>query len=93
MWLFRSDHNRRLYQSARIHEIDIPYPLEQINAACREVVRANEGSTDYLRPVAYRGLGGFGLSADTPVDVAVAPRDLGFAGGCDAHDRRGDRRR
>ena len=76
--IFRlNDHNRRLYQSAKIHEIDIPYPLEQINAACREVIAANGNTTDYLRPVAYRGLGGFGLSAETPVDVAVATWKMG----------------
>ena len=76
--IFRlTDHNRRLYLSAKIHEIDIPYSLEQINAACREVIAANGNSTDYLRPVAYRGLGGFGLSAETPVDVAVATWKMG----------------
>src|SRR5690606_35693270 len=31
----------------------------------------------YLRPIAYRGLGGFGLSADTPIDVAVAAGHVG----------------
>ena len=83
--IFRlDDHNRRLFQSARIHEIDIPYSLAQINAACHEVVRANEGKTDYLRPVAYRGLGGFGLSADTPVDVAVATWKMGQYLGAEA---------
>lgn len=76
--IFRlTDHNRRLYLSAKIHEIDIPYSLEQINAACREVIAANGNTTDYLRPVAYRGLGGFGLSAETPVDVAVATWKMG----------------
>lgn len=76
--IFRlTDHNRRLYLSAKIHEIDIPYSLEQINAACREVIAANNHTTDYLRPVAYRGLGGFGLSAETPVDVAVATWKMG----------------
>ncbi|TWG94358.1 branched-chain amino acid aminotransferase [Luteimonas sp. J16] len=76
--IFRlTDHNRRLFMSAKIHEIDIPYSLEQINAACREVIAANGNSTDYLRPVAFRGLGGFGLSAETPVDVAVATWKMG----------------
>ena len=76
--IFRlNDHNRRLYLSAKIHEIDIPYSLEQINAACREVIAANNNTTDYLRPVAYRGLGGFDLSAETPVDVAVATWKMG----------------
>ena len=76
--IFRlTDHNRRLFMSAKIHEIDIPYSLDEINAACREVISANGNSTDYLRPVAYRGLGGFGLSAETPVDVAVASWKMG----------------
>ena len=48
------------------------------------MVRANEGKTDYLRPVAYRGLGGFGLSAETPVDVAVATWKMGQYLGAEA---------
>lgn len=76
--IFRlTDHNKRLYQSARIHEIDIPYDLATINAACREVIRKNGFKQAYLRPVAFRGLGGFGLSADTPTDVAVATWQMG----------------
>ena len=76
--IFRlTDHNRRLFASAKIYDMAIPYTLEQINAACREVIQANGNSTDYLRPVAYRGLGGFGLSADTPVEVAVATWKMG----------------
>ena len=76
--IFRlTDHNKRLYASAKIYDMAIPYSLEQINAACREVLKANENTTDYLRPVAYRGLGGFGLSADTPVEVAVATWKMG----------------
>jgi branched-chain amino acid aminotransferase len=76
--IFRlTDHNRRLFASAKIYDMAIPYTLEQINAACREVIHANGNTTDYLRPVAYRGLGGFGLSADTPVEVAVATWKMG----------------
>ncbi|MEO5566831.1 MAG: branched-chain amino acid transaminase [Luteimonas sp.] len=76
--IFRlSDHTRRLFASARIYEMQIPYTLEQINAACREVLHRNDLKAGYLRPVAYRGLGGFGLSADTPIDVAVAAWKMG----------------
>ena len=76
--IFRlTDHNRRLFASAKIYDLELPYTLEQLNEACREVIRANGNSTDYLRPVAYRGLGGFGLSADTPIDVAVATWKMG----------------
>jgi branched-chain amino acid aminotransferase len=76
--IFRlTDHNRRLFASAKIYDLEIPYTLDEINAACREVIAANGNTTDYLRPVAYRGLGGFGLSADTPIDVAVATWKMG----------------
>ena len=76
--IFRlSDHNRRLFASAKIYDMVIPYSLEEINAACREVVKRNGLAKAYLRPVAYRGLGGFGLSAETPIDVAVATWPMG----------------
>jgi branched-chain amino acid aminotransferase len=76
--IFRlSDHNRRLFASARIYEMAIPYTLEQINAACREVLTRNGLASGYLRPLAYRGLGGFGLSAETPIDVSVAAWTMG----------------
>lgn len=76
--IFRlTDHIKRLFQSAKIYDIAIPYTLEEINAACREVVKANGLTKAYLRPVAYRGLGGFGLSAETPTDVAVASWFMG----------------
>ncbi len=76
--IFRlSDHNRRLFASAKIYDMVIPYSVDELNAACREVVKRNGLSKAYLRPVAYRGLGGFGLSADTPIDVAVATWPMG----------------
>ena len=76
--IFRlSDHNRRLFHSAKIYDIAIPYTLDEINAACREVIKANGLTKAYLRPVAFRGLGGFGLSAETPTDVAVAAWQMG----------------
>jgi branched-chain amino acid aminotransferase len=55
----------------------IPYDAGQLAAACREVIGANGLSQAYLRPVAYRGLGGFGLAAETPIDVAVAAWPMG----------------
>ncbi len=76
--IFRlSDHIRRLYASARIYDMPIPYTLDELNAASRDVVKRNGLSKAYLRPVAYRGLGGFGLAADTPTDVAVAAWEMG----------------
>ena len=76
--IFRlTDHMKRLYLSAKVYDIVIPYTLAQLNAAAREVIKANGLGKAYLRPVAFRGLGGFGLSADTPIDVAVAAWEMG----------------
>ncbi len=76
--IFRlTDHNKRLYASARIYDMPMPYDLATINAACREVIKKNDLTKAYLRPFAYRGLGGFGLSADTPVEMSVASWFMG----------------
>ncbi|MEO6226284.1 MAG: branched-chain amino acid transaminase [Thermomonas sp.] len=76
--IFRlTDHTKRLFASAKIYDMVIPYTVDELNAACREVVKRNALSKAYLRPVAYRGLGGFGLSAETPIDVAVATWPMG----------------
>ena len=77
------DHIRRLFQSARIYDIDMPWSPDEIEAAVRAVLAANGLGSAYLRPVAFRGLGGFGLSADTPTDVAVAAWEMGAYLGAD----------
>ena len=83
--LFRlGDRNRRLFNSAKIYDIAIPYTLEQINAACRDIVSANGLRAAYLRPVAFRGAGSVGIAADTPIDVAVAALDFGRYLGAEA---------
>jgi branched-chain amino acid aminotransferase len=74
------DHTRRLFDSAKIYRIDIPYTPDQINAACKEVVVVNgldRGA--YLRPFAFRGYGEIGVAPKTPppVDTAVAAFEWG----------------
>ena len=76
--IFRlSDHIKRLFDSAKIYDIAMPYSQDELKAACHEVVKANQFTKAYLRPIAFRGLGGFGLSAETPTDVAVAAWEMG----------------
>jgi branched-chain amino acid aminotransferase len=76
--IFRlTDHMRRLFLSAKVYDLPMPYSLDELNQACRDVIRANGFGACYLRPVAFRGLGGFGLSADCPTDVAVAAWQMG----------------
>ena len=74
------DHTRRLYDSARIYRIQIPFQPDQINAACREAIAANSLSKGaYLRPIAFRGYGEMGVvpKHEPPVDVAVAAWEWG----------------
>ena len=76
--IFRlTDHLVRLFHSAKTYDMALPYTHDEIAAACREVVKKNGLAAAYLRPVAWRGLGGFGLSAETPIDVAVAAWPMG----------------
>jgi branched-chain amino acid aminotransferase len=76
--IFRlTDHLKRLYLSAKIYDIEIPYSIDELAEACRAVVKKNDLKAAYLRPVAFRGLGGFGLSAECPTDVAVATWPMG----------------
>ncbi|MEZ5543671.1 MAG: branched-chain amino acid transaminase [Lysobacteraceae bacterium] len=83
--IFRlTDHNKRLFASAKIYDIPVPYSLEQINQACRDIVRANKlEKAAYLRPIVFRGLGGFGLSAECPSEVTVASWNMGRYLGAD----------
>jgi branched-chain amino acid aminotransferase len=79
--IFRlTDHTRRLFDSAKIYRIEIPYTEEQINAACKAVVAVN-GLTKgaYLRPLVFRGYGEIGVTpkVDPPTEVAIAAMDWG----------------
>jgi branched-chain amino acid aminotransferase len=86
--IFRlSDHTRRLYDSAKIYRIVIPFTPEQLNAAQREVVAVNGLKNGaYLRPVAFRGYGEIGVAPkiDPPVEVAVAAWEWGKYLGADS---------
>jgi branched-chain amino acid aminotransferase len=86
--IFRlSEHTRRLFDSAKIYRITIPYTPEQINAAQREVIAVNGLKNGaYLRPVAFRGYGEIGVAPkiEPPVDVAVAAWEWGKYLGADS---------
>ena len=76
--IFRlSAHIKRLYNSARIYDMPLPYTVEEIKAACHEVLKRNGLDQAYIRPCAFRGLGGFGISADTPVSLTVGAWPMG----------------
>ena len=68
------DHMRRLFDSARIYRMEIPFDLETLEKAAMETVRANGFTECYIRPVVYRGMGGLGvnpLKNQTDVSILV----------------------
>ena len=59
--IFRlQEHTRRLFDSAKIYWMDVPYSESEVNEACRTVVRENGLKSGYLRPLAFVGNVGWG---------------------------------
>ncbi len=88
--IFRlAEHTRRLFESAKIYRIAIPYTQDQINAACREVIVSNNlVNGAYLRPVVFRGYGEIGIAPkiDPPVETAIAAWEWGKYLGSDSEE-------
>ncbi len=72
--IFRlSDHVKRLFFSAKVIRIEIPFTEEEITEACIEAVQRNEFESCYIRPVVLRGAGAMGvLPRDNPIHTAIA---------------------
>jgi branched-chain amino acid aminotransferase len=80
------EHITRLFNSAKLYRINVPFSQREIEAACGEAVLANGlDNGAYLRPVVYRGYAGLGLTApaDSPVEVAIAAVEWGAYLGAD----------
>jgi branched-chain amino acid aminotransferase len=70
------EHTDRLFRSAKILQMDMPWDKQALNEAQSEVVRVNELEEGYLRPMCFLGSEGMGLRADnlkTHVMVAAWP--------------------
>ncbi len=66
-------HTDRLFNSAKIYRMDIPYTKEEINQAIVDLIKTNKLDECYIRPIAYRGYHHLGVDpTGCPVDVAVA---------------------
>ncbi len=72
--IFRlKEHTDRLFRSAHIMRMKLPYGKDELNAAHKLVVRENGLQESYLRPMAFYGSEGMGLRADNlKVHVMVA---------------------
>ena len=72
--IFRlKEHTQRLFNSAKIFQMVIPYDMDTIMAAQRDVVRANNLESCYLRPLAWIGSEKMGVSArGNTIHVSIA---------------------
>jgi len=69
--IFRlKEHTERMFNSAHIYMMKIPYNREQIMEAQKEVVRANKLDSCYLRPIAFCTMGS---KSCTPTEMRLTP--------------------
>jgi branched-chain amino acid aminotransferase len=66
------EHVQRLYDSAHIVLMQIPFSPDQLEKACVEVLKGNKLDAGYIRPLAFFGAGAMGVGATNPVQVIVA---------------------
>ncbi|MCW5892726.1 MAG: branched-chain amino acid transaminase [bacterium] len=71
--IFRlGEHVERLFGSAHVLDLAMPWSREEVVAACIETVRANRMEECYIRPLAFMGDGEMGLSARPQTRLAIA---------------------
>jgi branched-chain amino acid aminotransferase len=67
------DHIDRLFRSAEMYYMEIPYSKEQVRAATLDLIARNGLKSCYIRPVVFRGAGPMGLyPLDCPVEMFIA---------------------
>ena len=69
--IFRlEDHLQRLVTSCRMYRMELPYSVDELVAACCELVERNKLDACYLRPMVIRGYGAAGMVPfDSPIEV------------------------
>jgi branched-chain amino acid aminotransferase len=66
-------HTERLFESARMLDMKIPYTVAEIDAACRETLKRQGFIDAYVRPIAWRGSEMMGVAAQSArINVAIA---------------------
>ena len=84
--IFRlKDHLQRLFNSARIYRMDIPYTMDELTTVSQELVRINKMGACYVKPIVLRGYGEVGVNPfPCPVEVFLACWEWGKYLGEDA---------
>ncbi len=79
------EHLERLFWSAKIYRMEIPYTHDELKEAVFETIRANGFLACYIRPLVYRGFGSLGVNPfPNPVDVVIAVYEWGKYLGAEA---------
>jgi branched-chain amino acid aminotransferase len=82
------EHLKRLYRSAKLYHLEIPYSIEALVQATKDVIRANALNACYVRPLVIRGYGEMGVNPlNAPVNVVIAVWPWGAYLGEDALER------
>jgi branched-chain amino acid aminotransferase len=67
------EHLVRLHRSAKILGFAVPYGIDELTEATRKIIHANSFNECYVRPIAYIGYGGMGLTYEScKIDVSIA---------------------
>jgi branched-chain amino acid aminotransferase len=79
------EHLKRLFRSAKLYHMDIPYSVEAITEGVKDVIRTNGLNACYIRPLVLRGYGEMGVNPlNAPVNVFIAVWPWGAYLGDDA---------
>ena len=82
------EHTERLFNSAKIYRMEIPFTKDDINSAILNLVGVNKLKACYVRPVVYRGYESLGVDpTPCPIDVAIAVWPWGKYLGDDALEK------
>jgi branched-chain amino acid aminotransferase len=79
------EHMRRLFDSAKIYRMDIPYSLEELEQATLDTIVRSGLHSCYIRPIVFRGLGAMGVNPlHNHVETVIAVWEWGTYLGADA---------
>lgn len=68
-----TDHTDRLFDSAKVYRMEIPFTKNEINQAILNLIAYNKLESCYIRPLVYRGYSQLGVDpAGCPIEVAIA---------------------